>query len=775
MDYSQQTVKVIFSSLLHDIGKLSFRAGAEGTHSESGYLALKEIVHDTEILDAVRYHHVPELRESSLCPHSAAYIVCAADQIASAAEQGAESCAEESQTSRKDMPMASVFSHMNGNTCRYGVPVHTLHEQYAVPQLFDTLRISPKAYQNILHSLLGALRGVSIQPQNQNTALALLEEFTSCIPASVNSEDHADISFFDHAKITAAVASCISEYLLAQRETDYKNRLFAQKQAFWNEPVFLLYSADFSGIQNFIYTIASAKALKALRSRSFFLELTMEHYIDEILEHCGLSRANLLYSGGGHCYLLLPDTQNTRMVLEQCKKSMNTWIRRNFGTRLYLADGVAGCTANELTNTPRNSYQEIFARVSRRISVNKMRRYSADDLRELNGEQALSNGRECKICGMTSRLTGKGEDCRCKWCAMFEELSAEIQDKDIFVVSRGGTEHGGIELPSMDGTVSLALTDETAARKRWETRTDIIRIYTKNRLNVHFPRSIKLYIGDYYATNQMDRMAKKATGIARNAVCRMDVDNLGMAFAAGFEQKTADLRQRDRYVSLSRTAAFSRQMSLFFKYYMNAILDGLAVSIVYSGGDDVFLVGAWDAVLQAAQRIRSAFAEFTCGTLTLSAGILMHNVKYPIRRAAAESERLEEFSKMHPEKNAVTLFQAAEDCCYSWNTFTEKVMGEKLRLLEKFFQAQKTQEDGRGQAFLYRLLELLRGSKEQINLARFAYLLARMEPRKESEARQVYTAFSKILYQWYLQPEDRKQLITAITIYVYLTRTGGER
>ena len=35
----------------------------------------------------------------------------------------------------------------------------------------------------------------------------------------------------------------------------------------------------------------------------------MEHYADEVLQACGLSRVNLIYSGGGHCYLLLPHTQ----------------------------------------------------------------------------------------------------------------------------------------------------------------------------------------------------------------------------------------------------------------------------------------------------------------------------------------------------------------------------------------------------------------------------------------------------------------------------------
>lgn len=54
------------------------------------------------------------------------------------------------------------------------------------------------------------------------------------------------------------------------------------------EPAFLLYTDDFSRIQRFIYTVHTEGALRSLRSRSFFLELLMEHYMDELLDGCGL-------------------------------------------------------------------------------------------------------------------------------------------------------------------------------------------------------------------------------------------------------------------------------------------------------------------------------------------------------------------------------------------------------------------------------------------------------------------------------------------------------
>lgn len=108
-------------------------------------------------------------------------------------------------------------------------------------------------------------------------------------------------------------------------------------------------SLDVSGIQNFIYTITSRNALRTLRARSFYLEIMMEHMVDLLLDKLELSRANLIYSGGGHCYLLLPNTENTVKTLLKFKQEMNTWFLKYFQTELFIAFGYVAwqrkCTA----------------------------------------------------------------------------------------------------------------------------------------------------------------------------------------------------------------------------------------------------------------------------------------------------------------------------------------------------------------------------------------------------------------------------------------------
>jgi len=111
-----------------------------------------------------------------------------------------------------------------------------------------------------------------------------------------------------------------------------------------------MFSCDISGIQQFIYTISSEKALKALRSRSFYLEILMENLIDELLKEIGLSRANLIYSGGGHCYILLPNTQEVKLTIEKSEQLVNQWLFNRFKTSLYIAISYVECSASELMN-----------------------------------------------------------------------------------------------------------------------------------------------------------------------------------------------------------------------------------------------------------------------------------------------------------------------------------------------------------------------------------------------------------------------------------------
>lgn len=657
----------------------------------------------------------------------------------------------------------SIFTHLNGEHPNLFL---TLTAQDGKPHFPEQQEktITPEAYAPIADRLRNELSAIRHDEGAINHILCLLEDHFGFVPVS---DRETDISRYDYYKITAAIASCVTEYL-----TDSDG---------WSQPhdeicsqdTFLLYSADFSGIQKFIFTVASKGALASLRSRSFFLELLMEHYIDELLDACGMSRVNLLYSGGGHCYLLLPNTPAVEESLSRWNTRFNDWLLAEFGSQLFIAHGWTKCCGNDLTNTPaaQAPYTAMFRRVSGAIAAHKIHRYSADQLRRINALSADPDGRECLVCGRSDKL---GEDGRCSWCSLFVAMSRKVLDCPVYLVSQNQS-GADFLLPGWKENACFSLTNEKTACARLKNGEAVKRIYTKNSAFSELPNAVRLHVGDYAASRELEALAANSRGITRLAVCRMDVDNLGHAFVAGYRiPGESDPEKRDRYLNISRTSAFSRQMSLFFKCYINPILedseaDGrkLSVAIVYSGGDDVFLVGAWNDVITAAQRIQASFDRFCGGSLTISAGISIHDDHFPIRQAAAHSAELEDHAKQRPGKNALALFDPDADHTYSWKEFREMVLGEKLKVLSDFFHAE---EQERGNAFLYQLLELLRQAQEdRINLARYAYLLARMEPRDKAK-REQYRIFSQAMYRWALNQQDRQQLITAIYLYVYAER-----
>ena len=198
----------------------------------------------------------------------------------------------------------------------------------------------------------------------------------------------------------------------------------------------------------------------------------------------------------------------------------------------------------------------------------------------------------------------------------------------------------------------------------------------------------------------------------------------------------------------------------------------------------MFIVGAWDEIFSAAIDINKAFSDYTGGTLTMSAGLSVFDSKYPISRMAKETEELENRAKKHRHndkvKDSISLFGLEFDNdhlvdrhTYDWNTFEGKVLGEKHAAIKALFDA----GGHYGNSFLYNILELLRQAEsKQINIARLAYLLARREPTRTASfsLKEAYKSFTINIYKWALNTEDRRQLITAIMIYVYSMRNEKE-
>lgn len=769
----EKSIQLTVGALLHDIGKIVSRKGQESeTQDDIGYQFLKDKVglNISEVLDIVRYHHYDAISSADIPLDSSAYIAYIANDIASVSAGSNNSDLE--QDSDISAPMESVFNILNRNNKKGYYAPRILKEDAGINYpINERINVTESDYDRVLSSLCESIKHISMDASGIQILMEALESELSYVPAFISKGYVADISLYDHLKMTAAYASCIYEYLKDKGISDYRSELFEKSQEFNEEEPFLMASLDMSGIQDFIYTIATKDALKTLRARSFYLEIMMEHLVDTLLDKQGLSRANLIYSGGGHCYVLMPNTKQVKICFEEFLRETNEWFLNEYGIELYVAGGYASCSANSLRNKPEGSYPDIFKRMSARISGMKLHRYEAKDIIWLNSKQVSDYSRECKACHRMDRLTT--EDI-CSVCEGMKKLSAKVLYEDFFAVS--ASENDGMEFP-----FGVWMSSGDADRMNSLSKDDEkIRIYGKNKSLSGSCYSTKLWTGSYTTGETFAQLAKKSEGIERIGVLRADIDNLGSAFVAGFNNPD----NNDRYVSLSRTATLSRQLSLFFKLFINDILNNPEyrvltdkergprnVSIVYSGGDDVFIVGAWDDIVEAAVDLRHRFERYTEGSLTISAGIGIYNPSYPVRVMADEVGHMEEMAKDNPGKDSITFFDGN---VYKWDVFHQGILEGKYKALAEFFDA----SEERGKNFLYNMLNLVRSQNERINFARFIYLLSRMEPSEEAPPGETdrYREFSGKMIEWIQDDEERRQLESAMLLYAYHIReTEGER
>jgi len=169
-------------------------------------------------------------------------------------------------------------------------------------------------------------------------------------------------------------------------------------------------------------------------------------------------------------------------------------------------------------------------------------------------------------------------------------------------------------------------------------------------------------------------IAQKAEGDKKLAMFKADIDNLGYIFSSAWGENG---------VSFSRYAQLSRQLHYFFSafisYYINKHYKD-TIYTVFSGGDDLCVVGAWDAVMRFASDFRKEFSKFTNNnpSVTLSGGIALFSPGLPVRSARAMAEEALDEAKDRkendePVKNGISVFGVT----VSWEDYENSLKDAK--------------------------------------------------------------------------------------------------
>ena len=842
---------LVKGALLHDIGKVVYRAN-QGTdaHSKRGAAFIEPYFSDMglkqSITHCLKYHHGKELSAAQLENDDYAYIVYEADNIAAAVDRRDLEEGENTSTQKfdKELPLQSIFRVFGGKTStqplQYYLRGIDVSDHFNYPESDKTIRASSDKYKALYDVLVQNFQQQPIDKMSVNELLRIYEDTVSYMPSSTATDQANDISLYMHSKITAAVAHSMVHYFEEQGITDYKEYCYQNSKKFREMPAFRLISGDISGIQNFIYTIPSKGALKSLRGRSFYLEILMEQIVDELLDALQLTRANLIYNGGGHFYVLAPNTTKTCTAIESMEKSINEWFLTVFGTKLYLALGSTTATAAELIQSQRT----LFRKVSQSVGEAKAKRYSERHLTDLFNPNSLYNTvlhgeRECSICHTsTATLSPYGKDTdaeACPICNGLYRLGEQIVDSrdTVFVLARPNDSHTCESIPKVEVYVNnwnddadnfrlyLYVVPEASLQK-FEANHEILRIYSKNTAKTGHNVFNRIWLADYVARKdngqvyEFEELAASSglgddKGIKRLGVLRADVDNLGAAFIGGFISEGSD---KFKYGTLSRYADLSRDLAMFFKVAVNKMAQGdvqgfgtsvtpftiwankkvtiRKIHVIYSGGDDVFLVGAWDELLELAIDIREKLAEVTDNKITMSAGLALFSPSYPINQMATITGLLESVAKDNDGKDSIALFgfetnknaNGEERICrhvYKWEELIKNVIVDKLNTLDQLFVIPGINEIQQskmklGKGLIYKLMELLQGILndralgKHINVARILYLLARLEPKKNNPTYESYKNFVTAIHRWIQSEKDCKALLTACNLIVYYMR-----
>lgn len=786
---NEKQLMLIFGALLHDIGKVIQRATQEKrTHAKIGaeffdtYFDFGDA--QQGVKNQIAYHHARALRMANLEANDLAYITYFADNIASATDRRPD---EEENSSYYDwdtftnqQDIFSVFGDQKFSPERFYSP-SILDDRSGMNIGNESSRKYTKGdYAAITERIKNSFSNAKFSEEYLSSVINTLEATMSYVPSSTNNSELRDVSLFDHSKMVAAFASAIYQYFESQNEHDYRKRLFTMgDSSFYNESAFLLVSFDFSGIQDFIFDIANKKVAKQLRARSLYLQLMGEYLADHLLKKLQLSRANLLYSGGGHAYLIVANTVETKNIIDDFEQETNQFLLDNFQTSLYVAFGYHEFAAHDIMPVDKEDrfanvaerYANLFKAVGDEISRKKLHRYSPAQLLRLNKHTDTHWG--------AADLDEKGDPLN-RIANKLAKFSNKVY-KDYFYVDADDS-----GLPVGVGKYIHGDSKKAVLDLLKDGQVDLV--YAKNKFMTGENQSTHIWLGDYdyYHQNQIfDDSDQKSTlksfpdyasenengrGIQRLGVLRADIDDLGYSFIAGYNQIDSG-----KYVSLSRTATFSRSVGLIFQFYINKLVANRKLQIIYSGGDDTFIIGYWQDVLDFAVDLRKSVAAWSGNKLTMSAGIGIFTSSTPVNIMAEQTGELEEVAKsfdfdgdQDADKNGVAVFDS--HWVFDFNQFITNVYEGKLRVIREYFAS----TDSQGKTFIYRLLDLLRTSQSKgdnkISLARLAYLLTRLEPKKDSIKYDAYIEFKHDLLEWVT--DAPRELELALQIYIYEIREG---
>lgn len=736
------------STLLHDIGKVLERASPDDTppdwsnyRYEHSYWTSKffekygnlfpfsvsnSLTNDPldNLKGIASYHHNPSTFYQK--------IVAFADQLAAGADRDyTDEEYVEGERKRKIL-LEQIFSRIKLSSSDYDEKYYydlKTFEPFTknlFPIKSDLESEQTKNYSVLFQEFINGLGKIKeYQDYNQYllSLISLMEKTMWAIPSTTRKGDIPDVSLFDHSKTSAAIANCILQYC------EYNNiQLHTLPE---NDKLFLLISGDLSGIQNYIFSLNNTNVsgtAKILRARSFYLQNFSFQVVRYILHKINLPIINQIMDAGGRFVLIAPNIKPVKENLAQIKKELDEFCRIRFGGVLNL--NLTWDIELSKNDLKRSNFYKVILKIGESLENAKKQKLNFALVNEnnwLNDNFILGNEDDpfnivkyrehgaCNVCGKLPATILKDDDWICQYCSNEIEFGRKL----VRAIALGYPLIGKKKLPDIVDDFKIYCEDDyhelindinhnwlvealnsfeidgkifplkilTTKVPVWENSDEeLFNLVREDENEVFIPHIPKTF---YHLAMQGLIKENNPNGKPMLGILKADVDRLGFIFSEGIRES----------VSISKYAFLSRMLNAFFSGYVSGLLNEKFSEIytVYSGGDDLFLIGEWKEIFQFAKQINSKFNEFSGfnPSITLSAGIALIDPKFPINKGALKAEEYLEDAKDNG-RNRLHIFETTIE----WNKLPRLM--EFADYLDRALNNEKSKINN---SFLYRLLD----------------------------------------------------------------------
>ncbi len=469
-----------------------------------------------------------------------------------------------------------------------------------------------------------------------------------------------------------------------QRYNELKPEITPLAKLIKADEEFLLIAGDFFGIQKFIFEHLSTKnASKVLRAKSAYIQIFTKILTYYICERLNINREYILTSNAGKFEILSPvlDTQ----IIESVQEKIDAFFIKNFYGMSGLGIATVVCKAEDFTDPKR--YRRLREALEEKIELNKFKKFNFDKQIAQISYEEINNQTLCKICNIR-----KIKDNNCSLCNDFIFIGEKLTKSDKFTISK---DDGDIKIFE---NFYISFSDKKGYIIE---RFDIGKEGTSSNTHWAINSYVKSHAGRVadFSVLADSSCGGGEEGIKAIGVLKGDVDSLGNY-----------LRTSDVTNSFENFELFSKSINNFFSVYVPKVLmrdKYKNTYTVFAGGDDIFLIGAWDEIILLAIDIQKEFKQFVKNRLSISMGIIITKPSTPVKFIADITEnKLEEAKEFDDgKKDAISLFNET----VKWQDYIR----QRESILSLF---ESNQDFVDNTSFLYRLLELIK-MRQHINIS----------------------------------------------------------